>query len=1151
MTKAAGACVLAGGLAALPRRRTLPIDPDTHAMPTAPRLSLPLALALLVAPALHAQEPPPPPPPIGSGVTPGTVAAAAGDAARPEAAYRPAPFLYYAPVTAVEGTGAVVLATVDATEWPVAVGDRGEVWTNGTTGHHAYGGQLLGTAEVVEGGGVARVRVTLDHPDDPELALHPGDLVALPVVLPEGAFPGYLLLHALLGITWTDPEGRPLFALDEFLAVRTPEEAQGMLGRFAAAVRADAERHADAIRTDPRYAVLLEPRPAGPYAGRTAFDVMREADAVAAARFLSFVLTFPEKYMGGAWEAGGAFATWAALDSPFGSQTLLRHREAAGPDALFAEAFAFAPGVYYADWHAEANAVEATDPARADTLRVIANTALWAYQDEVAAAYGGDYGFVLLLQGRLTEALAHYEETLEVARERGYRELEAATHHNLATVLVRLGDFAEGLRHWALADSLFDALGDPIGRANALFPKANAHFFQGDYAAARETIQGLIEVHRAANWEDPATSIALVGVGETYLEEGQPAEAEHWMEEGLEVARRIGDARAEGFARFNLGRLRLALGRPEEAEADLLAALPLAEAALDEETQARAQNVLAHLYLDAGRLDAAEAAIERARLRGSTAPHFRWEPLYTLALVRLRQGRDAEAVALLEEAVDVLEGLRLAVVGGAEAQRLFAGGGPRARVYQTLIETYQRLGRADDVVRATLRWNQETTQAQQRSARAAVDDPRVQAAAAEERQRRNAVEAAEREVAAAAAAGDEARLERAVSVRNVAEADYRRFVREVIGGDPALAALVPQGVDLQGLMSARMAIPDDAVVLLYMVGADRLFAITVTRTATGVKDIAVSYDEVEALVRDLRAHLATHPGADPDRTEVLGAPSAAPAMPLDEVTDRLYALLVAPVEAELAGRARVAVIPGGPLQLLPFAALRGPDGRYLVERFVLSTVPNFNPFAGEPAAGPLRIRAFANPPGANLPNTVAEVDDLRRLYPDAEVFVADEATEDRAKDIPEAVNVLHFATHGTLDAKIEDSYLMLAPNPAADEDGAFRLNEMDPLVDARAGVNPFRLVTLSACNTAVGNLARSGWPFNPASQFLYASRAVVASLWAVDDAATARLMTAFYRGLAETDAAAALQAAQLELLADERYRHPYYWAPFVLFGDDR
>jgi CHAT domain-containing protein len=767
-----------------------------------------------------------------------------------------------------------------------------------------------------------------------------------------------------------------------------------------------------------------------------------------------------------------------------------------------------------------------------------------------SARAGADDGFALITQGRLIEALRYFEAALETAVRAGDRQREAGAHHDLATVHVRLGAFEEGLRHWALADSLFRVIGDPIGRANARFPKANAHFFQGDYAQARETVLGLIEVHRAAGWEDAATAIALVGVGETYLEEEQAAEAERWVQEGLAVAERIGDGRARGFALLHLGRVRLALGRADEAEADLRAALALAGAARDDETQARAQNVLAQLYLEGGRLAEAEAALEAPPARAASSPHFRWEPLYTLALVRLQQERDDEAVVLLEEAVDVLEGLRLAVVGGAEAQRLFAGGGARARVYQTLIETYQHLGRADVVVRTTLRWNQETERTQRRRARAAVDDPRVQAAYVGERERRNAVEAAEQAYAAAVASGDEARIEAAVTVREVAEEAYRRFVREVIGGDPALAALVPQGVDLQGLMGARTAIPDDAVVLLYMVGADRLFAIAVTRTTTTIKDIAVPYDEVDGLVRDLRAHLATHPGTD--RTEVVGAPVEVPEHSLEEATARLYALLVAPVEAELEGRARLSVIPGGPLQLLPFAVLRpATEAPYLVERFVLSTVPNFNPFAGEPAAGPLRIRAFANPPGADLPNTVAEVEDLRGLYPDAEVFLDAEATEDRAKDIPEAINVLHFATHGNLDARIEDSYLTLAPNPAADEDGAFRLNEMDPLVDARAGVNPFRLVTLSACHTAVGNLARSGWPFNPASQFLYASRAVVASLWAVDDAATARLMGAFYRRLAGTDAAAALQAAQREILADERYRHPYYWAPFVLFGDDR
>lgn len=1109
-----------------------------------------LALTFLLAPALRAQAP-------GSGAVQARPVeeAPATAAAAPEAAYQAGTLLRYAAVTAVEGEGGTVLADVDAAGWRPAVGDRGEVWSTGQAGHHEVGGQLLGTAEVVDGReaeGRARVRVTLDRPDDRDAMLYPGDLVALPVTLPEGTYPGTLLRLALLGVRWTGLDGAPFFGSGDLLAVppEQREEEAALVERFAADVRATAEAYAEVIGTDPQYAALLEPRPSGPFAGRSVLDQMQAADTEAVAAFLDFVLTFPEKYLGGTWEASGAFATWALLGSPFGAATLLRHRESTGADALFETAFTFAPGVYFADWHTEANAVAAADPARADTLRVIANTALWHYQEEAAAAYGGDYGFVLLLQGRLSEALEHYEGMLEAAEAQGFRELQAATHHNLATVHVRMGTFEAGLRHWALADSLFEALGDPLGRAAALVPRCNAHFFQGEYEPARAAMEELLAIHRQAGVEDGSTVVALLNLGEIALAEEHYDEAVRWLEEGRALAERLDDPRNRGSALFHLGRAHYALGRPDEAEAALQASLPFSEAALDEETPARAHNVLARLYLEGGRLEEAEEALERARLRGSTSPHFRWEPLYTRALVRIQQGRDSEAVALLEEAVDVLEGLRLAVVGGAEAQRLFAGGGPRARVYQTLVETYGRLGRPDDVVRATLRWNQETAQAQRRSARAALDDPRVQAAYAEERTRRNAVEVAEQAVAAAVASGDEARVAAAVTVRNVAEADYRRFVREVIGADPALAALVPQGVDLQGLMGARTAIPDDAVVLLYLVGADRLFVIAVTKTATSVKDIAVAYREVEGFVRDLRAHLAARPGTAPNRTEVLGAPADAPETSLGEATARLYTLLVAPVEAELEGRTRLAVIPGGPLQLLPFAALQGPDGRFLVERFTLSAVPDFNAFAGEAATGPLRIRAFGNPDGS-LPHTAAEVDDLRRLYPDAEVFLEAEATESRVADVPDGVNVLHFATHGTLGAKIEDSYLTLAPNPAADEDGAFRLNEMDPLVDRRAGTNPFRLVTLSACNTAVGNLAQSGWPFNPASQFLYASRAVVASLWPVDDAATAHLMAAFYRGLGAADAAAALQSAQRELLADEAYRHPYYWAPFVLFGDDR
>ncbi len=62
---------------------------------------------------------------------------------------------------------------------------------------------------------------------------------------------------------------------------------------------------------------------------------------------------------------------------------------------------------------------------------------------------------------------------------------------------------------------------------------------------------------------------------------------------------------------------------------------------------------------------------------------------------------------------------------------------------------------------------------------------------------------------------------------------------------------------------------------------------------------------------------------------------------------------------------------------------------------------------------------------------------------------------------------------------------------------------------------------------------------------------VVASLWKVDDAATAELMTVFYRKLLTENLrpAAALRAAQIEMMKQNRYKSPYYWAPFIIQGE--
>lgn len=92
------------------------------------------------------------------------------------------------------------------------------------------------------------------------------------------------------------------------------------------------------------------------------------------------------------------------------------------------------------------------------------------------------------------------------------------------------------------------------------------------------------------------------------------------------------------------------------------------------------------------------------------------------------------------------------------------------------------------------------------------------------------------------------------------------------------------------------------------------------------------------------------------------------------------------------------------------------------------------------------------------------------------------------------------------------------------------------------------LVTLSACETGLSKIANGDDLVGLTRGFLYAgSSSIVASLWKVDDRATAELMTRFYKELLKNDKVEALREAQLE--TKKKYPHPYYWASFQLTGN--
>lgn len=145
--------------------------------------------------------------------------------------------------------------------------------------------------------------------------------------------------------------------------------------------------------------------------------------------------------------------------------------------------------------------------------------------------------------------------------------------------------------------------------------------------------------------------------------------------------------------------------------------------------------------------------------------------------------------------------------------------------------------------------------------------------------------------------------------------------------------------------------------------------------------------------------------------------------------------------------------------------------------------------------------------------------------------------------------IVHFATHGLLDSRhpsLSGLVLSLVNKNGTDVDGFLRLQDIYNL-----GLNA-DLVVLSACETALGQQIRGEGIVGLTRGFMYAgAKRVVASLWKVDDAATAHLMSVFYRRMLVDNMrpAAALRAAQNEMMKQPRWKSPYYWAPFVLQGE--
>ena len=144
--------------------------------------------------------------------------------------------------------------------------------------------------------------------------------------------------------------------------------------------------------------------------------------------------------------------------------------------------------------------------------------------------------------------------------------------------------------------------------------------------------------------------------------------------------------------------------------------------------------------------------------------------------------------------------------------------------------------------------------------------------------------------------------------------------------------------------------------------------------------------------------------------------------------------------------------------------------------------------------------------------------------------------------------IVHFATHGLLNnehPELSGIVLSLFDQKGQPQDGFLRLHDIYNLK------LPVDLVVLSACNTGLGKDVKGEGLIGLTRGFMYAgASSVVASLWKVDDEATAELMRLFYGYMLRDglSPAAALRKAQVTMSQQKRWQSPYYWAGFVIQG---
>src|SRR6266508_815497 len=768
--------------------------------------------------------------------------------------------------------------------------------------------------------------------------------------------------------------------------------------------------------------------------------------------------------------------------------------------------------------------------------------------------------------GETQKALEKYNEALPIFQAVGARRLEAVTLNGIGVAYLSMGETQKALEKFNEALLILQAVGNQNVEAITLNNIGAAYWSLGEAQKALEKYNEALPLRRAVG-DRRREAATLHNIGDVYLSKGETQKALEKYNEALQLSRAVGDRRFEAGTLNNIGGVYYSLGEIQKALEKFNEALLLRRAVGDRNGEADTLLGIARVEQKRGNLIQARQTIEQAIALV--------ESLRTnIPTQELRSSYFANKQEFFDFYIDVLMQMRKQNPDAAfDAAAIAVSERARARSLLELL-TEARADIRQGVDGSLL--ERERSLQQRLNARAAA-----QARLLNRKHTPEQADAAAKEIAAITA-------------------EYEEAQAQIRARSPRYAALTqPQPLSLTEIQ--QQALDEDTLLLEYALGEKRSYLWLVSPRSIDSYELPPRA-ELEAAARRVYELLTARPkhGTPPDPQLI------APARTLSR-------MLLGPVAPQFGGKRLVVVAPGA-LSYLPFAALPAPEdkkrpaGDYepLIAKHEVMSVPSASVLSTirremtgrqrvtksvavladpvfESSDPRLTSAKNGNSSGETLPAPAAdaELSELTRairtmnfsdartgftrlafsrqeaesiiaLTPGGAGLKATDFSASRTLVLSRQLSqyrILHFATHGLLNSErpeLSGLVFSLIDQEGKPQDGFLRLHE---IYNLQLNAD---LVVLSACETGLGKEIKGEGLIGLTRGFMYSGAPrVIASLWNVDDLATAELMKLFYQRMLKDGlpAGAALRAAQLELSRQKRWASPYFWAGFVLHGE--